>query len=391
MLSTTGRRLAIAISAVLGSCVMAVSFGPPARAGAGALPDSLSTSAFWALSTELSEPNGYFQSDNLVSNEIQFQRVIPDLTKSARAGRVYLGVGPEQNFSYIAALKPAMVFIVDVRRGNLQLHLMYKALFELSTDRADFVSRLFSKKRPAGLTAASTAQDIFAAYEKVETDDENLYKANLTAIDDHLVKTRGLQLTEEDLEGDRVRLLPVLLVRPVHSVLVDGRQRARRANGSDVRRSDDGRGRYGARPELPGERGELRTAEGARGQEPARPGCRQLRRHEGASRRGLVRPRSRRDRFGVLRLERRTVSGAQRDLGTVLRATSRRMPMDESSTFIRSVRSGNFVPGVGLDSELGNMVSETKSCGMTGAARLLFRSGVLGRPLVAQPPAPSRR
>ena len=152
MLSTTGRRLAIAISAVLGSCVMAVSFGPAARAGAGALPDSLSTSAFWALSAELSEPNGYFQSDNLVSNEIQFQRVIPDLTKSARAGRVYLGVGPEQNFSYIAALKPAMVFIVDVRRGNLQLHLMYKALFELSTDRADFVSRLFSKKRPAGLT-----------------------------------------------------------------------------------------------------------------------------------------------------------------------------------------------------------------------------------------------
>ena len=67
------------------------------------------------------------------------------------------------------------------------------------------------------------------------------------------------------------------------------------------------------------------------------------------------------------------------------------MPMDESSTFIRSVRSGNFVPGVGLDSELGNMVSETKSCGMTGAARLLFRSGVLGRPLVAQPPARSRR
>jgi hypothetical protein len=66
------------------------------------------------------------------------------------------------------------------------------------------------------------------------------------------------------------------------------------------------------------------------------------------------------------------------------------MPLDESSTFIRSVRSGNFVPGVGLDSELGNMMTETKSCGMSGAARLLFRSGVLGRPAVtAQPPAPA--
>ena len=71
------------------------------------------------MSGELSEPNGYFRSDNLVSNEIQFQHVIPDLAKAARPGRVYLGVGPEQNFTYIAALKPSMAFIVDVRRGNL--------------------------------------------------------------------------------------------------------------------------------------------------------------------------------------------------------------------------------------------------------------------------------
>ena len=116
-----------------------------------------------------------------------------------------------------------------MRRGNLQLHLMYKALFELSADRADFVSRLFSKKRPAGLTAASTAQDIFAAYEKVETDDENLYKANLTAIDDHLVKTRGLQLTDEDLKGIEYVYYQFFNYGPSHSVLVDGRQRARRA------------------------------------------------------------------------------------------------------------------------------------------------------------------
>jgi len=131
MLSTTRRRLAIVLSAVLGACVMAVSFGPSARAGAGALPDTLTPGAFWALSNELSEANGYFQSDNLVSNEILFQHVIPELAKAAGPGRVYLGVGPEQNFTYIAAVKPAMVFIVDVRRGNLQLHLMYKALFEL--------------------------------------------------------------------------------------------------------------------------------------------------------------------------------------------------------------------------------------------------------------------
>ena len=127
------------------------------------LPQQLNSRDFWKLSDELSEPNGYFRSDNLLSNEIWLQHVIPELTKTAKPGRVYLGVGPEQNFTYIAALKPAMVFIVDVRRGNLQLHLMYKALFEMSTDRADFVSRLFSQKRPAGLTATSTAREIFGA------------------------------------------------------------------------------------------------------------------------------------------------------------------------------------------------------------------------------------
>ena len=390
MLSTTGRRLAIAISAVQGSCDMAVSFGPPARAGAGALPDSLSTSAFWALSTELSEPNGYFQSDNLVSNEIQFQRVIPDLTKSARAGRVYLGVGPEQNFSYIAALKPSMVFIVDVRRGNLQLHLMYKALFELSTDRADFVSRLFSKKRPAGLTAASTAQDIFAAYEKVETDDENLYKVNLTAIDDHLVKTRGLQLTEEDLKGIEYVYYQFFNYGPsiqYWSTGGSGRGGRTAPTFADLMMAEDGTGR--ARSFLASEESfallkELEAKNllvpvvGNFGGKKALRGVGSYVRDHGA----VV------SAFYVSNVEQYL---GRNGIWGEFCANVASLPMDESSTFIRSVRSGNFVPGVGLDSELGNMVSETKSCGMTGAARLLFRSGVLGRPLVAQPPARSRR
>ena len=64
---------------------------------------------------------------------------------------MYLGVGPEQNFPYIIALKPGMAIIFDMRRGNLHEHLLYKAMFELSNDRADFLSRLFSRARPAGL------------------------------------------------------------------------------------------------------------------------------------------------------------------------------------------------------------------------------------------------
>ena len=214
-----------------------------------------------------------------------------------------------------------MVFIVDVRRGNLQLHLMYKALFELSTDRADFVSRLFSKKRPAGLTAASTAQEIFAAYEKVETDDETLYKENLTAIDDHLVKTRGLQLTDEDLKGIEYVYYQFFGYGP--SIQVPGRRAAAGAAAAnaptfaDLMMADDGNGtRRGA--SWPARRAsrvlkELETKNllvpvvGNFGGPKALRGVGAYVRDHGAH------------RLGVLPLERRAVSGAQRDLGRVLR------------------------------------------------------------------------
>ena len=131
------------------------------------LPEKLSDAEYWALIERLSEAGGSFQSDNLVSNELYMQTIIPELVTVTKPGRVYLGVGPEQNFTYIAALKPRMVFIIDVRRGNLHTHMFYKALFELSKDRAAFVSMLFSKKRPDGLTTKSTAQEIFSAFADV--------------------------------------------------------------------------------------------------------------------------------------------------------------------------------------------------------------------------------
>ncbi len=113
-----------------------------------------------------------------------------------------MGVGPEQNFTYIAAVKPAMAFIVDVRRGNLHMHLMYKALFEMSADRADFVSRLFSRRRPEGLTAASSAREIFQAY-AAAAPDEKYFEENFKAIIDRLQKTHGFALEADDAPGIR--------------------------------------------------------------------------------------------------------------------------------------------------------------------------------------------
>jgi hypothetical protein len=165
---------------------------------ANTLPSRLSNQQFWTLMTQSSEPDGNFRSDNLVSNEINFQWVIPELLRRVKPGGVYIGVGPEQNFSYVAALKPKVAFIVDIRRGNADLHLMYKAIFELSADRADFVSRLLSRPRPAGLTTTSTAAEIFAAFSTVEPS-ERVLNENLASIRHQLTTEHRFPLTGADL------------------------------------------------------------------------------------------------------------------------------------------------------------------------------------------------
>jgi hypothetical protein len=163
------------------------------------LPNRLSDREFWQLSTGLSEPDGRFQSDNLVSNERVFQHVVPALGGMRRGG-VYLGVAPEQNFTYIAALEPRLAFIVDIRRGNLLLHLFYKSLFELSETRADFLSRLFSRRRPAGLKKDLGVRELFAAFAAAPPD-EPLHRANVLAVERQLTRRHGFTLTPDDLKG----------------------------------------------------------------------------------------------------------------------------------------------------------------------------------------------
>lgn len=187
----------------LACCLALVLVCPAPRVDAGAdtLPGELSTADFWALSGRLSEQDGYFRSDNLLSNELYYPEVLDRLMARVPTGGVYLGVGPEQNFSYIAAVRPRIAFITDVRRGNLHLQLMYKALFELSTDRADFVSRLFTKPRPTELSSDATATEIMDAFWVTDTLSREAFDRNLRALQDHLTRTRQLPLTDQDLSG----------------------------------------------------------------------------------------------------------------------------------------------------------------------------------------------
>jgi hypothetical protein len=162
--------------------------------------DRIDDVAFWRLSSEFSEPNGYFQSDNLLSNERGFPVVLPDIARRASSRSAYVGVGPEQNFSYLAALRPRIAFIVDIRRQNAILHLLYKALFELSPNRAEFLSRLFCRQRPKQLGSRSSARGLFEAFALVPGK-ADLFAANLEAVRSLLVERHHFALSDEDLDA----------------------------------------------------------------------------------------------------------------------------------------------------------------------------------------------
>jgi hypothetical protein len=196
----THRRQLAALLATLVMCASVLFYTYGRGVSAKSIPAELNDREFWQLIDDFSEPNGYFRSDNLLSNENAFQQVIPTLQTSLPADGVYLGVGPEQNFTYIAALRPKLAFIVDIRRGNMNLHLLYKAFMELSRDRADFLSRLFARPRPPKLDDKTPVEELFDAYELASPSDE-LFQKNLQEASDHLTKVHKFGLTPDDLRG----------------------------------------------------------------------------------------------------------------------------------------------------------------------------------------------
>jgi hypothetical protein len=197
----TVRRAGYGAAAAL---VAAVLWSAPGLRAADTLANQIDDAAFWTLVEDASEPSGAFQSNNFLSNETGFQAVIPQLKQFTRPDGVYLGVGPEQNFTYIVAIRPKIAFIIDIRRQNMLEHLIYKALFEMSANRADFLSRLFCLQRPAGLSDRSTADELFSAYRFAPSDSEAFAK-NLQDIKDLLLKTHAFGLTRED-ESDIGRI-----------------------------------------------------------------------------------------------------------------------------------------------------------------------------------------
>jgi len=164
--------------------------------------ESLPAAEFSRMVREFSEEGGYFRSDNFTSNETAYLTVVDTLRRLGASGGAYLGVGPEQNFTYIAKIRPRIAFIVDIRRQAIIQHLMYKAVFHLSPDRAQFLSRLLSRPLPKDKSVKPDApiQEIIAFFSQAAAD-EKTYAANLAAIRKTIEEEFQFPLSEADLKS----------------------------------------------------------------------------------------------------------------------------------------------------------------------------------------------
>lgn len=180
-------------------------------------------SSFARIIERLSEPGQYFDTDNLISNETSYLHVVSVLEEMGVSGGAYIGVGPDQNFSYIARIRPSVAFIIDIRRDNMLQQLLFKALFSLSRNRVEYLALLLGRPVPADLVDWDD-RSLEQLIEYVGAAPISPHEAeSLQSVVEIEVKSSGLPLTEQDLST----------IRRYHRTFI--------ANGLDLRFSSHGR------------------------------------------------------------------------------------------------------------------------------------------------------
>ncbi|MFQ5791417.1 MAG: hypothetical protein ACE5JI_13175, partial [Acidobacteriota bacterium] len=150
------------------------------------------------LIERLSEPGGYFDTDNLISNETAYVQVMERLKPM---GGVYLGVGPAQNFNYISRIRPTWAFIIDVRRQNMLQHLLYLAIFEKAATPYQYLCWLFSRpiREGAEHTGRPGTEALLSAFESAAPRRE-IFERDLHSLLQTIGRDLGVELTPEDEE-----------------------------------------------------------------------------------------------------------------------------------------------------------------------------------------------
>jgi hypothetical protein len=210
MTSRTSWVLAAALLAACGGPrVIEVRTAPPPEtapvvSGKPAVPSTLVSSAspestYGKTFLRLSEAAGYFPSENVVSNETSYLHVLDAMRREGVKGGAYIGVGPDQNFSYIAAIRPEVAFMFDIRRDAMIEHQLFKAVFGMSRNRLEYLCVLLAKPTPANVVAWKDSS-ITSLVDFIDRTPASVEVAKATQIEiERRARGFGIPLSENDI------------------------------------------------------------------------------------------------------------------------------------------------------------------------------------------------
>jgi hypothetical protein len=176
--------------------------------GRGAVPTTIAAPINAAASPEstygrtflrLSETAGYFPSENVVSNETSYLHVLDAMRREGVKGGAYIGVGPDQNFSYIAAIRPEVAFMFDIRRDAMLEHQLFKAVFAMSRNRLEYLCVLLAKPLPANVDAWKDSS-ITSLVRFIDTTNASVELAKSSEIEiESRARKFGIPLSDNDI------------------------------------------------------------------------------------------------------------------------------------------------------------------------------------------------
>ena len=200
---TSWLRLSLGIL-VFGCLLGSVSSSPIGQKARRNSTETIPAAEFSRLIQEFSEEGGFFFSDNFISNETVYPYILGKFKELGLSGGAYIGVGPEQNFNYIAKIRPQIAFVVDIRRQAVIQHLMYKAIFHLAENRAQFFSWLFSKPLVGGRTPGRDASlDEMLEYFSQDASSEETFSKNLAILRKTIEEDFKYPLSAQDVRALR--------------------------------------------------------------------------------------------------------------------------------------------------------------------------------------------
>ncbi|RLT14098.1 MAG: hypothetical protein DWI24_03455 [Planctomycetota bacterium] len=152
--------------------IQAVGFGVSWHA---VLAGQESSNTFGARIQALDGPaTGPASADNLMTNEDSIASVVDQIAKEVPPRQVYLGVGPDQNYTLMAHARPENCYVIDFRKKNQLLHLFHKALVEISTSRIQYLENFWAREISEEIRKKGQTMDFIESFKNQSVDPQKL-------------------------------------------------------------------------------------------------------------------------------------------------------------------------------------------------------------------------